>query len=105
MLVHHIATDGWSLEPLARDLGTAYRARLVGELPQWSELPVQYADFALWQLANRELLDRQLDFWSTELADLPEEAPLPLDRPRRRSVTTGVRVPSLPSMRRPMRRC
>ncbi|MBC3839623.1 hypothetical protein GXW82_03495 [Streptacidiphilus sp. 4-A2] len=82
VLMHHIATDGWSLEPLARDLGIAYRARLAERSPQWSELPVQYADFALWQAAHSSLVERQLDFWATELADLPEEIRLPLDRLR-----------------------
>ncbi|MFF7753149.1 amino acid adenylation domain-containing protein [Streptomyces sp. NPDC007971] len=89
LLVHHIACDGWSVGPLGKDLATAYAARTAGTAPAWTELPVQYADYALWQ---RDLLGseddptstiaRQSAFWRDALAALPVELDLPFDRPR-----------------------
>ncbi|MFC4125877.1 non-ribosomal peptide synthase/polyketide synthase [Nocardia rhizosphaerae] len=89
LVLHHIAADGWSVAPLTRDLMVAYAARLARTAPQWSPLPVQYADFALWQRAVLGAEDdpdspmaRQIDFWTAELADLPDLLALPSDRPR-----------------------
>ncbi|HEY3472541.1 MAG TPA: amino acid adenylation domain-containing protein, partial [Amycolatopsis sp.] len=82
VVVHHIAADGWSLSPLWRDVATAYRARLRGDAPEWTPLPVQYADYTLWQrdrLAAEE--QSQLDYWRDALDGLPERITLPLDRP------------------------
>ncbi|WUO35196.1 amino acid adenylation domain-containing protein [Streptomyces sp. NBC_00286] len=89
LLLHHIAGDEWSDRPLTRDLAEAYEARAAGRVPEWAPLPVQYADFGLWQRAMlgdekdpASLASRQLAFWQRTLAGLPEELALPADRPR-----------------------
>ncbi|MHA6757718.1 non-ribosomal peptide synthase/polyketide synthase [Streptacidiphilus sp. PAMC 29251] len=84
IVLHHISTDEWSDRPFLADLATAYRALTEHQELPWQPLLVQYADYTLWQrtlLAGAEGT-RQLDFWTGALAGLPEEIPLPLDRPR-----------------------
>ncbi|AHH98173.1 non-ribosomal peptide synthetase [Kutzneria albida] len=81
LLLHHIAGDEWSSHPLRRDLFAAYEARLRGGAPQWDVLPVQYADFALWQ-DDQQLITEQAEFWVRELAGLPERIELPADLSR-----------------------
>ncbi|HEV8155791.1 MAG TPA: condensation domain-containing protein, partial [Gaiellales bacterium] len=89
LLLHHIAGDGWSLAPLGRDLAHAYAARLRGTSPELPALPVQYADYTLWQhrLLGSEsdpdsAIAHQLAFWTATLKDLPDQIDLPTDRHR-----------------------
>ncbi|MEV6098141.1 amino acid adenylation domain-containing protein [Nocardia sp. NPDC051981] len=89
MVLHHIAADGLSLPVLARDLMRAYTERLAGGAPTWSELPVQYADYTVWQRDRlgavddpASLLAGQLEFWRRTLAGAPDLLELAGDRPR-----------------------
>ena len=89
LVLHHIAGDGWSLAPLARDLARTYAARCQDAAPQLPALPVQYADYTLWQQQvlgsetdPESLIARQIAFWTKTLEGLPEQLELPTDRPR-----------------------
>ena len=83
LTLHHIVSDGWSLGVLCRELETCYNAFIEGEAPSLPALPIQYADYAVWQRAwlQGEVLEEQLGYWRRQLADLAPLA-LPTDQLR-----------------------
>ena len=84
LTLHHIAADGWSLAVLNRELSALYAAYSRGFAPSLPELPVQYADYAIWQRQwlQGEVLQNQLSYWRERLQDAPPNLQLPADRPR-----------------------
>ncbi|WP_164018688.1 non-ribosomal peptide synthetase [Pyxidicoccus trucidator] len=84
LTLHHIVTDAWSDLVLNRELAMLYAAARAGVPANLPELPIQYADFALWQRQwlQGEVLQAQLDYWRRQLADSPSVLELPTDRPR-----------------------
>ncbi|WP_433665049.1 condensation domain-containing protein [Nocardia sp. CA-128927] len=103
LVVHHISMDGRSVAPLKRDLATAYLARQAGRAPEWSPLPVDYADYTLWKHAQLgdysdewSRATQQLRYWANALAGRP--AVLEFDCARTHPATaprdtTGATVP------------
>jgi amino acid adenylation domain-containing protein len=84
MTLHHIVSDGWSMGVLQREIAVLYEAFSQGLSSPLPELPVQYADFAVWQRGwlQGEELERQLAFWRRGLQGAPRVLELPTDRPR-----------------------
>ncbi len=82
--MHHIVSDGWSMGVLVREVGVLYPAFAAGQASPLPELPVQYADYAVWQRSwlQGEALKEQVDSWRQRLARAPGLLPLPTDRPR-----------------------
>ena len=84
LTMHHIASDGWSMGVLTRELTALYAAIAQGREPGLAPLPIQYGDYAVWQrgwLQGAEL-EKQLAYWTGELAGAPATLQLPTDRPR-----------------------
>ncbi|HEY2737200.1 MAG TPA: condensation domain-containing protein, partial [Thermoanaerobaculia bacterium] len=84
LTMHHIASDGWSLGILVREVVALYAAFAAGQPSPLPELPVQYADFAVWQRSwlRGEVLEGEIAYWRRQLAGLPPLLDLPTDRPR-----------------------
>ncbi len=84
LTLDHIVFDEWSMDILGREMATIYQAILKGQTAALPELPVQYADYAVWQRTwlQGEMLDSQLDYWRGQLAGAPPVLELPTDRPR-----------------------
>ncbi|WP_442316500.1 non-ribosomal peptide synthase/polyketide synthase [Xenorhabdus aichiensis] len=84
LTLHHIITDGWSIGVLMHELDTLYRAALDGHGDPLPPLPIQYADYAVWQRdwLQGAALTEQRDFWYAQLQDAPALLTLPTDRPR-----------------------
>jgi NRPS condensation-like uncharacterized protein len=81
---HHMAADGWSVGIFNRELASLYRAYQANKPPALNPLPIQYADFAVWQRQRLtgEMLAQQLAYWQRQLEGIPPELPLPYDRLR-----------------------
>src|SRR6185503_2873289 len=84
LTLHHIITDGWSMGVLVRELVAFYSAQRRGQAAALAELPIQYADYAVWQREwlQGAVLERQLAYWSEQLRDAPAVLALPTDYPR-----------------------
>lgn len=84
LIMHHIASDGWSIGVLVQEFSALYQAFYLGKPASLPILDIQYSDYACWQRTylQGEVLASQLQYWQQQLADLPELHSLPLDKPR-----------------------
>ncbi len=84
LMMHHIVFDEWSFGVFERELSVLYKAFLRGQASPLPELPIQYADFAVWQREwlQGEVLQAQLDYWKEKLGGNLPVLELPMDRPR-----------------------
>jgi hypothetical protein len=84
LTMHHIVSDGWSVGVLIKEMAALYKAYLSEQPALLPELPIQYADFALWQRRwlTGDVLERQLSYWQRQLRAAPPLLELPTDRPR-----------------------
>jgi acyl carrier protein len=84
LTMHHIVSDGWSMGVFIREVGTLYEAYTQGNSSPLEELPIQYADYAVWQREQLrgERLEQELNYWREQLRGAPAMLELPTDRPR-----------------------
>jgi hypothetical protein len=84
LMMHHIVSDGWSMGVIVRELSALYAAQVRGVAAALPELPIQYADYAIWQRQwlQGEVLEQQLRYWRERLAGAPVALELPTDRQR-----------------------
>ena len=84
LTIHHIVVDGWSIGVLIRELLALYPSFAAGEPPSLPELPIQYADFAIWerQWLQGPLFEKLVSYWKQQLNGLPVLLQLPTDHPR-----------------------
>jgi amino acid adenylation domain-containing protein len=84
VVMHHIVSDGWSIEVLKRELMKVYEEEREGREGEEEELEVQYVDYAIWQREwlSGDTLEEELEYWIERLKGAPEEIELPTDRPR-----------------------
>ena len=84
LMMHHIIGDVWSIRVIMRELAALYEAYSKGQSSPLSELPIQYADYSIWQQDSLQgqFLQSQLAYWKQKLAGMPEELELPTDYPR-----------------------
>jgi amino acid adenylation domain-containing protein len=87
LTLHHIAADGWSMGILVREIAALYGVWRSGRPSPLADLPIQYADYAVWQRGRcqGETLAAEIAWWRERLAGLPESLDLPTDRPRPRA--------------------
>ncbi len=96
LTIHHIVSDGWSMGVLVREIAALYPAFARREHPSLPELPLQYADFAVWQREwlQGDVLESQLSYWRRRLAGAPMSLDLPVDHPRPQLETvSGAQIP------------
>ncbi|MTJ51844.1 amino acid adenylation domain-containing protein [Anabaena sp. UHCC 0253] len=82
--MHHIISDGWSIGIFVEELSHLYQSYIQGKNSSLPKLPIQYADFAIWQRQrlSGEILETQINYWKQQLANAPALLQLPTDRPR-----------------------
>jgi acyl carrier protein len=109
LTMHHVISDGWSMEIFTNEVAQLYRAFCDGRESPLPKPEVQYADFAVWQRSwlRGEALERELDFWKQQLAGAPRVSEFPTDKPRPgvethsgRRLSFGLNVELIDSLKR-----